>query len=103
MRGCWDVNLDEKVVKERYSRVKVLGPNVVDNCYECNLWEECSDSESVYTWETMDEGDFDLDDASDGDDEIWDDGDGLENLELRFYGGGPHADAFAGFHWPPSP
>ncbi|KAJ1696255.1 hypothetical protein LUZ63_004767 [Rhynchospora breviuscula] len=103
VRGCWEVKLDEKVVTERYGRVKVLGPDVVDHCYERNLWEECSDSESVYSWETMDEGDFVLDGGSDEEDGIWDDGDGLENLELRFYGGGPHADAFAGFHWPPSP
>jgi hypothetical protein len=41
--------------------------------------------------------------AAGSDDEgIWDDGQGLEGLEVRFYGGG-FSESHAGFDWPPSP
>ncbi|XP_020255758.1 F-box protein FBW2 [Asparagus officinalis] len=95
LRGCWEVKLDEKLVKESYAGLKVLGPQVEDT-YERSFWDECSEEysdTSDYSWEFMD----------DDDDGIWDDDDqGFEGLEVRFYGGGFN-QAYAGFHWPPSP
>ncbi|XP_072979309.1 F-box protein FBW2-like [Typha angustifolia] len=103
IRGCWDVKLDDKFLKERYSGLKVLGPHVVD-CYERNFWDECSDysDSSIYSWdEFMDDG-FNVFEGGSDEDGIWDDGQGLEGLEVRFYGGELN-DAVAGFDWPPSP
>ncbi|XP_062220317.1 F-box protein FBW2-like isoform X2 [Phragmites australis] len=100
LRGCWTV--DDKFLRDRHPGLRVLGPRV-DDCYENSYWEECSDysDSSIYSWEFMD----DVDDyyAVGSDDEaIWDDGQGLENLEVRFYGGG-FSEGYAGFDWPPSP
>ncbi|CAL9047062.1 unnamed protein product [Musa banksii] len=102
LRGCWDVKLDEKYIKEWHPGLKVLGPHVVD-CYERSFWEDCSDysDSSVYSWDFMDDG-VDIYDGGSDDDGIWDDDQGLEGLEVRFYGGGFN-DAFAAFEWPPSP
>ncbi|GJN22338.1 hypothetical protein PR202_gb09893 [Eleusine coracana subsp. coracana] len=101
LRGCWTV--DDKFLRDRHPGLRLLGPRV-DDCYENSYWEECSDysdDSSIYSWEFMD----DVDDyyAVGSDDEaIWNDGQGLENLEVRFYGGGFN-ESFAGFDWPPSP
>ncbi|KAG8076824.1 hypothetical protein GUJ93_ZPchr0006g42936 [Zizania palustris] len=97
LRGCW--NVDDKFLQERYPGLKVVGP-YVDDCYENSFWEECSDDsdDSIY-WELMDDDYY----AVGSDDEgIWDDGQGLEGLEVRFYGGGL-SESYAGFDWPPSP
>ncbi|KAI6689301.1 hypothetical protein NL676_026129 [Syzygium grande] len=42
LRGCHHAELDEKFLKERYPKLKVLGPDVVDE-YERNEWEDYSD------------------------------------------------------------
>ncbi|XP_058096867.1 F-box protein FBW2 [Magnolia sinica] len=100
VRGCWDVELDE-FVKEKYAGLKVLGPHIVD-CYEMNNWDDCSDysdSSSFVSWEFMDDDAGDYDGESfDG---IWDDEQGLDGLEVRFYEG--FNDSVAGFGWPSSP
>ncbi|CAL4966927.1 unnamed protein product [Urochloa decumbens] len=102
LRGCWAV--DDKLLRDRHPGLRVLGPRVED-CYENTYWEECSDysddSDSIYSWEFMDDVDGYYAVGSD-DEAIWDDGQGLENLEVRFYGGG-FSESFAGFDWPPSP
>lgn len=83
LRGCWNVKLDEKHLKEKFPKLKVLGPNIVDQ-YETNNWEVCSDfSESFYD--------------SDSFEGMWDD---EESLELRFYEG---FDEDSVYDWPPSP
>ncbi|XP_059636632.1 F-box protein FBW2-like [Cornus florida] len=87
LRGCWSVKLDEKYVKDKFPKLKVLGPHVVDH-YEQNDWEEdCSDesyADSFYDYESFDG--------------MWDDDE--ERLELRFYEG---FDEDNGYGWPPSP
>ncbi|XP_027148896.1 F-box protein FBW2 isoform X1 [Coffea eugenioides] len=84
LRGCWDVKFDEKYLKDKFPKLNVLGPHVVDQ-YEKNAWEDCSDySDSLYD-------DYE---SSDG---MWDDD---ESLELRFYGGYDEASVYG---WPPSP
>lgn len=109
LRGCWAVD-DKLLLRDRHPGLRVLGPRV-DDCYENSYWEECSDDysddSSIYSWELMDDVDDDYDYAAGSDDDddeaVWDDdGQGLENLEVRFYGGG-FGETFAGFDWPPSP
>ncbi|KAL6317139.1 hypothetical protein AAG906_029891 [Vitis piasezkii] len=83
LRGCWHVELNVKFLKEKFPKLRVLGPVVVDYCryYEMN---ECDD----YS---------DYDESSDG---TWDDEGGLEELEVRFYEGfGEHPE----YGWPTSP
>lgn len=97
LRGCWEVKLDDKLLKEKFPGLKVLGPVVEDSIEEA-YWENCSDfsdSESFLAWEflagQLDDEDynyyatFDDDDESFGD--AWDDEVQLEELELRFYEG----------------
>ncbi|CAL9167089.1 unnamed protein product [Musa hybrid cultivar] len=102
LRGCWDVKLDEKYIKECHPRLKVLGPHVTDS-YERSFWEDCSDysDSSIYSWDFIDDG-INIYDGESDDDGIWNDEQGLEGLEVRFYGCG-FSDASAGFEWPPSP
>ncbi|CAL9087630.1 unnamed protein product [Musa acuminata var. zebrina] len=102
LRGCWDVKLDEKYIKECHPRLKVLGPHVTDS-YERSFWEDCSDysDSSIYSWDFMDDG-INIYDGESDDDGIWNDEQGLEGLEVRFYGCG-FSDASVGFEWPPSP
>ncbi|KAK3425824.1 hypothetical protein EUGRSUZ_B00033 [Eucalyptus grandis] len=101
LRGCHHVELDEKFLKERYPKLKVLGPDVVDE-YERNEWEEYSDFSdfSEYlAWEFVagEVGDYYDNESLD---EMWDDEVRLEDLELRFYEGIEDA----GLHgWAPSP
>lgn len=109
LRGCWAV--DEALLRERHPRLSVLGPGV-DDCFENSYWEECSDDDDddsdddddVYSWELMDDDEYYGVVGSDDDDEaVWGDGPGLvENLEVRFYGGG-FSESYAGFDWPASP
>lgn len=105
LRGCWNVVLPPQFFKERYPKITVLGPVVVDkydskNCYG---WEECSDlsdSSDYLAWEFVagEVGDYYDDDEFD---EMWDDEGRLEELELRFYEG-IEADAEL-YGWPRSP
>ncbi|XP_020575510.1 F-box protein FBW2 [Phalaenopsis equestris] len=105
IRGCWDVKLDERLVKEKNGKLRVLGPEIVDS-YERSFWNECSDysDSSEYSWDFMDDGDAYSEDMSD-EQSVWDDDvdeQNLERLQVRFYGGGFN-EAFAGFEWPLSP
>ncbi|KAM0867344.1 hypothetical protein ACQ4PT_042045 [Festuca glaucescens] len=103
LRGCWAV--DERFLQERHPGLNFLGPGV-DDCFENSYWEECSDDDDdddVYSWELMDDDEYYAVVGSDDDDEaVWDDGQGIENLEVRFYGGGFN-ESYAGFDWPASP
>ncbi|GAV83267.1 hypothetical protein CFOL_v3_26715 [Cephalotus follicularis] len=102
LRGSWDVKLDDKFLKEKFPRLKVLGPPVTDY-YELNDWDDCSDysdTSEYLAWEFLagGMGDYDDDTIYDG---MWDDEGRLEELELRFYEG---FDEDAGVYgWPPSP
>lgn len=103
LRGCWNVNLDDKFLKEKSPKLTVLGPRVI-GYYEINDWEEdCSeysDASEYLAWGFVagDGGDYDDDDESY--DEMWDDERRLEELELRFYEGIDDAGLYG---WPPSP
>ncbi|KAG6705468.1 hypothetical protein I3843_07G175000 [Carya illinoinensis] len=104
LRGCWDVKLDDKFLKEKLPKLKVLGPLVVDY-YERNEWDDCSDSSDTFeylAWEFVagDMGDFDEDDDDSSYYGMWDDEGRLEELELRFYEGIDYAGLYG---WPPSP
>ncbi|XP_030455100.1 F-box protein FBW2 [Syzygium oleosum] len=101
LRGCHHAELDEKFLKERYPKLKVLGPDVVDE-YERNEWEDYSDFSdfSEYlAWEFVagEVGDYYDNESLD---EMWDDEGRLEDLELRFYEGIEDAGLYG---WPPSP
>ncbi|KAH8516107.1 hypothetical protein H0E87_004488 [Populus deltoides] len=102
LRGCWNVNLDNKFFKEKFQKLTVLGPLVMEDYYEANDWEEdCSeysDDSDYLAWGFLagDGGDYDDDESYD---EMWDDEGRLEELELRFYEG---ADAGL-YGWPPTP
>ncbi|XP_038718667.1 F-box protein FBW2 isoform X2 [Tripterygium wilfordii] len=103
LRGCWDVKLDDKYVKEKFPKLKVLGPLVVDY-YEINEWDDCSEysdaASDYFAWDFLasEMADYDDDDIFDG---MWDDEGRLEELELRFY---ERADEDLGMHgWPQSP
>ncbi|XP_022766394.1 F-box protein FBW2-like [Durio zibethinus] len=99
LRGCWDVKLDNQFMKEKFPKLKVLGPLVMD-CYEMDEWDECSDysdSTEYLAWE------FEMDDYDDYDiyDGVWHHEGRMEELELRFYEGiGEDAGMFG---WPLSP
>ena len=89
MRGCWEVKLDEKFLKEKLPCLKVVGPLIYwDNS------SDYSDSSGYLSWDFMDDGGGEYDELSD-DEGLWDDGQGLEPLEVRFYGGG--FDGMVGF------
>lgn len=85
LRGCWNVKLDSKWLKDKFSKLTVLGPHVVDHLEKHCCWE-CEDSsyysDSVYDYESWDEFD--------------DDG----RLEIILYEG-PGEDS--DHSWPPSP
>ncbi|CAN6679045.1 unnamed protein product [Malus baccata var. baccata] len=107
LRGCWDVKLEDKFLKEKYPKLKVLGPLVLDY-YERNEWEDCSDfsdASEYLAWEFVA---GELDDYYDDDDdesyaEMWDGEERLDQLELRFYEGLGHHEDAGGVGWPPSP
>ncbi|KAI5001992.1 hypothetical protein ZWY2020_026642 [Hordeum vulgare] len=100
LRCCWDV--DDNLLREKFAGLKILGPRV-DDCYENNFWEECSDDsydDSIYSWEQFMDDDYF---AMGGDGEaIWEDDHTLEGQEVIFYGG-VFGEGFAGFDWPDSP
>ncbi|XWS14976.1 hypothetical protein CRYUN_Cryun35bG0054700 [Craigia yunnanensis] len=99
LNGCRNVKLDNQLLKEKFPKLKVLGP-VVIIYYEKDQWDDCSDysgSSEYLGWE------FELGDYDDYDiyHEMWHDEGRLEELELRFYeGNGEDAGIFG---WPPSP
>lgn len=101
LRGCWDVKLDDQFLKDKFPKLKVLGPLVIDY-YERNDWDDCSDSSGAYEymWEFVagEMGEFDEDED---DESYWDDEGRLEELELRFYEGNNEDAELYG--WPPSP
>ncbi|KAJ6841193.1 F-box protein FBW2 [Iris pallida] len=104
VRGCWEVKLDERLLKEKHAGLKVLGPHIVDS-YEGSFWDDCSDysdTSSVYSWEFMEDEVVYEGGSDDDSDDIWGDEQAPEGLEVRFYGGGFNR-AFSGFHWPASP
>ncbi|KAL3592300.1 hypothetical protein D5086_010940 [Populus alba] len=43
LRGCWNVNLDDKFVKESFAKLTVLRPFAMEDFYVINDWEEYSD------------------------------------------------------------
>jgi hypothetical protein len=93
LRGCWDVKIDEGYMGEKYPKLKVVGPQVVDQ-YARNDWDdECSD---------YDDDDDDVDDGSFYEDyESLDDDDDDERiggLHLRFYEG--FDEDSSGYGWP---
>ncbi|KAJ7965733.1 F-box protein FBW2 [Quillaja saponaria] len=100
LRGCWDVKLDDKFLKEKFPKLKIMGPFVTD-CYERNEWDDCSDfsdASEYLAWEFMasDVGEY-HDDEIESFDGMWDD---EGRLELRFYEGSEDAGSYG---WPPSP
>ncbi|KAI4307416.1 hypothetical protein L6164_030608 [Bauhinia variegata] len=102
LRGCWGVKLDSMFQKQKFPKVKILGPLVLDY-YEEDDWDEASDfsdSSDYLAWEFVagEMGDY-YDDETDSYDGMWDDEGRLEELELRFYEGIEDA----GMYWPPSP
>ena len=98
VRGCWNVKLDEKLIKT-FPCLKVVGPLVID-CYEGNGWDDCSSysgSSGYLAW------DFVADEMDYYDDELdvaWED-ESMDDLELRFYDGFDADNA--GFDWAQSP
>ncbi|KAF3445875.1 hypothetical protein FNV43_RR11052 [Rhamnella rubrinervis] len=97
LRGCWSVELEDKFIKDNYPKLKVLGPLVVDY-YERHDWDYCSD----FSDGSSEYSEWDINGYSDESyAEMWDDGGGLEELELRFYEGVD--DDEAGYGWPLSP
>ncbi|KAL0449305.1 UNVERIFIED_CONTAM: F-box protein FBW2 [Sesamum latifolium] len=100
VRGCWNVNLDEKLVK-RFPKLKVVGPLVFD-CYDMNGWDNCSDysgSSGYLAWDFV-AGDMDDDDPEMLDD-FWEDEHPIEDVEMWFYDDVNVVDA--GYDWPQSP
>ncbi|KAM0012562.1 putative leucine-rich repeat domain superfamily [Helianthus debilis subsp. tardiflorus] len=81
VRGCWDVKLDQDWLEKRALMIKVLGPHVVDQ-FEGHSCSDYSDSDSLFDYESLDDGLWD-DDDDDEDDEDPVGG----RLELRFYEG----------------
>ncbi|XP_019152854.1 PREDICTED: F-box protein FBW2-like [Ipomoea nil] len=83
LRGCWQVKLDGEYLKDKFPKLKVLGPYVVDRYERNNDYEDWSDfSDSLYDYESSD------------------DENRFGELEFRFYQQF-NEDATNG--WPPSP
>ncbi|KAL1833608.1 hypothetical protein ACET3Z_003259 [Daucus carota] len=102
VRGCWNVNLDEKYIKS-FQGLKVLGPLVVDYCHEVNGWDACSDysgSSGYLAWDFVagDMDDYSDETVSDG---FSEDEQSIEDVEMWFYDGPDAEDA--GYDWPQSP
>lgn len=92
LRGCWEVNFDQKCVKEEFPKLKILGPYIVDD-YERQAWDDCS----YYSDSLYESSDYE---SSDG---VWDEED-EDSLELRFYGGfDDYVEEGWDHVWPQSP
>lgn len=100
VRGCWNVILDEKIVK-KFSGVKVIGPPPID-CCKMTGWDDCSNSGSsrYLSWDFV-AGEIDDDYYEDMSDAAWEDDQSMEEVELRFYDGFDFNNAL--FDWPHSP
>ena len=101
LRGCWGVKLDNSLIKQKFPKLKVLGPLILDY-YEREDWDDYSDfsEESEYlAWAFAASEMRDDDDENDSYDEMWENEVRLEELELRFYEGIEDAEMY----WPPSP
>lgn len=62
LRGCWDVKLDNKWLKDKFSKLMVKGPHVVDHLEKHCCWESEDSSyysDAVYDYESWDEFDDD--------------------------------------------
>lgn len=73
LRGCWDV--DGKSLQAKYPGLKILGP-AVDDCYENNFWDECSDDDPIDAWDEFVDDDYFT--IQSDDEAIWDDDHALE-------------------------
>ncbi|KAL8476208.1 hypothetical protein ACS0TY_028752 [Phlomoides rotata] len=112
VRGCWNVNLDDKFVKS-FTKLRVVGPLVFDY-YDMNGWDNCSDysgSSGYLAWDFV-AGDLDDDEDDDDDDDeeedrellddFWEDDEhAIEDVEMWFYDDLNALDA--GYDWPQSP
>ncbi|CAI0447856.1 unnamed protein product [Linum tenue] len=104
LRGCWDVELDDKFLLEKFPKLKVLGPLVMDYYQmnnseedECLEFSDSSEEDLAWAFVHGEMGGYDYESY----DEMWDDDEGrLEELEVRFYEGIQDAGLYG---WPPSP
>ncbi|EEF48533.1 F-box protein FBW2 [Ricinus communis] len=109
LTGCWDVKFDRNFLQEKFPKLKVVGPHLLDY-YDMNDWgdycseysDAYSDASEYFAWEIFsgDMEDYDDDDDDDSYDGMWDDEQRLEELELRFYEGNEDAGLYG---WPLSP
>ncbi|KAL1310098.1 hypothetical protein AAHE18_17G223100 [Arachis hypogaea] len=104
-RGCWGVTLDNLFLKQKFPKLQVLGPLVLDT-HDSDGWEDfsdISDSSEYLAWDFVagGEGEYYVDDDSDSYEGMWNDEDErlLDELHFRFYEGIEDA----GMYWPPSP
>ncbi|KNA15134.1 hypothetical protein SOVF_101060 [Spinacia oleracea] len=95
IRGCWNVKLDEKIIKDR-SKLEVVGPLVVDGCKPCSKVNEGMDfypgSSSFWAWGFGEMDEYDDDDDLEHDDDangmsfdLWDNVNEMEDLGLVAY------------------
>ncbi|KAL3845154.1 hypothetical protein ACJIZ3_002557 [Penstemon smallii] len=101
VRGCWNVNLDERFMK-KFPKLKLVGPLIVD-CYYKRYWDNCSDnsgSSGYLAW------DFVAGDITDDEilNDYWEDEHPVDDddvVEMWFYDDVDAVDA--GYDWPQSP
>ncbi|XP_019172399.1 PREDICTED: F-box protein FBW2-like isoform X2 [Ipomoea nil] len=98
IRGCWGVSIDESVKKN--SGLKVVGPVVFDR-YDPQAWENCSDNSGSSGYLPWDFVAGDLDDEYDISDGVWEDEEGVEDVQMWFYDGLNTINS--GYDWPQSP
>ncbi|KAK4490382.1 hypothetical protein RD792_001058 [Penstemon davidsonii] len=103
VRGCWNVNLDERFMK-KIPKLKLVGPLIVD-CYYKGYCDNCSDnsgSSGYLAWDFV-AGDFMDDEILDDywEDEHPVDDDDDDDVEMWFYDDVDAVDA--GYDWPQSP
>lgn len=100
IRGCWQVKLDEKLVK-RFPNLKIVGPLVVD-FYDMNGWDNCSDNSSssgYLPWDFADDVDDEYNEMMEND--FWEDELPVEDVGMWFYYDVNDADI--AYDWPQSP
>ncbi|KAL1568062.1 F-box protein FBW2-like [Salvia divinorum] len=101
VRGCWQVKLDENLMK-RFPNLKVVGPLVVDFYDMMNGWDNCSDNSSssgYLPWDFADDVDDEYNEMLEND--FWEDELPVEDVGMWFYYDVNAADA--GYDWPQSP